>query len=405
MLEEDIRLKQESRKLSKITDNLIGQPMFELLAKAREIEKSGKNIIHFEIGDPSFNSPPKAIEAIKKALDNNLTHYTNSMGMFEFREAIALFSKMFWGFQPSIDQVLICPANAVIDFVIRCVADSGDEIIYPDPGFPTYYSAIKYNGMVPVGVKLKEENGFRMDPDQIRGKITSKTRLIIINTPQNPTGSVMTEREILEIANISKENGVYLLSDEVYAEIIYGQKHYSPSLLDQCKEQTIILNSLSKTYSMSGWRLGYAIGPAPLIKKMGLLLQTIISCLPPFLQYAGKEVIFGDQQIVFDRVEQLKKRRDIVVRELNSFPGVSCLVPEGAFYVFPNITATGMNSDEFCNKMLEDAGVCILPGNCFGQFGEGYVRLCYASTELKAIKEALVRMKEVLSLAKAVENG
>lgn len=368
--------------------------MFNLLARAKEMERGGRKIIHFEIGDPSFNSPPRAIEAAKKALDANLTHYTNSMGMREFREAISNYIESNWRFKPSLNQILVCPANAVIDFTARCLVNPGEEVIYPDPGFPTYHSVINYNGMVPVPVQLKEENKFRMNPEDVRRKITDKTRLIIINTPQNPTGSVMSEKEVLEIAKIAEENDIYLLSDEVYFKITYNKIHYSPSILDRCKLRTIILGSLSKIYSMSGWRLGYVIGPEKLIEKMGLLLETIISCLPAFTQLGGRAVLLGDQEFLVERNEELQKRRDILVEGLNSLSGVLSVVPEGSIYAFPNIKNTGLTSNEYSEKLLEEAGVCIVPGNCFGKFGEGYLRLCYASTPVETIKEALDKMKK-----------
>ncbi|MFA4905606.1 MAG: pyridoxal phosphate-dependent aminotransferase [Candidatus Margulisiibacteriota bacterium] len=382
--------------LSKITDGLIGQPMFNLLAKATEKERSGQSVIHFEIGDPNFDSPVHVKEAAKRSLDNNQTHYTNSMGVLEFRETVAEYTLQHWGFKPRLEQVLICPANAIIDFVARCAVNPGEEVIYPDPGFPTYHSVLNYNGMVPVGIPLRESNGFCLDPAEINEKITERTRLIIVNTPQNPTGAVMKEAELLEIARIAAEHNIYLLSDEVYAKIVFEKRHFSPAVVDRCRERTIILNSLSKIYAMSGWRIGYAVGPEPLIKKMGLLLQTIFSCLPAFVQHGGVAAILGDQAIVNERNIELRSRRDALVAGLNELPGVSCATPDGAFYAFPNIRRTGMSSDEFSDKMLEDAGVCVLPGNCFGKFGEGYVRMCYASTRVPQIETALAKMKKIL---------
>lgn len=382
--------------LAKITKRLIGQPMFHLLAKAREIEKMGKEVIHFEIGDPSFNSPGHVIEAAKNALNQNLTHYTNSMGIVELREAVMEFTRSQWGFTPLLEQILICPANAIIDFVVRCLVNPGEEVIYPDPGFPTYYAVLNYNCITPVGIKLREENEFRIDPDEIESRITRKTRLIIINTPQNPTGSVMTESDVIKIAWLAEKYKLYLLSDEVYARIIFNKKHFSPAVIDKCRERTIILNSLSKTYAMSGWRLGYAVGPVELIEKMGLLLQTIISCLPAFTQHAGITAILGDQKIVKDRCDELDKRRNLLVSGLNSLPGVSCVMPQGAFYAFPNVSGTGMSGDEFSDIMLKKAGVCVLPGSCFGKYGKDYIRLCYASTEISEIEKALLKMNQVM---------
>ena len=371
-------------KLSKVSEGLIGQPMFGLMVKARDMEQSGMKVIHFEIGDPNFASPPHAIDAAKKALDEGWTHYTNSEGIVEFREAIAEYSKQSLGFKPSLSQIVVTPANAAIDFVCRCVVNPGEEIIYPDPGFPTYFSVMNYNGFVPIPVQLKEENSFRMDPEDVRKKITKRTRLIIINTPQNPTGSVMTKDEVLEIAQIAAEHDIYLLSD----------KHYSPSSFDLCRERTIVLNSLSKSYSMSGWRLGYIIGPEAVTKKIGLLVETILSCLPPFIQLGGQAALLGDQKLLNERSMILRKRRDILIEGLNKLSGISCLAPEGAFYVFLNIEKTGMTCDEYSEKLLSESGVCVLPGNCFGQFGEGYIRLCYASTSEEMISEALDRIKK-----------
>jgi len=379
-----------------MTERLLGQPMFNILSKAQEMERAGRHVIHFEIGDPSFSSPPHAISAVKEALDNDLTHYTDSMGMFEFRESIVSYVKRNWGFQPDINQILVAPANAVIDFVARCVVNPGEEVVYPDPGFPTYNSVIYYNNMKPVNLRLREENNFRMNPDDLRSCISDKTKLIIINSPQNPTGSVMKEEEIIEIAKIAEESDIYLLSDEVYAQITYQRKHFSPSILDHCKERTIINYGLSKTYSMSGWRLGFAVGPESLIKKMGLLLQTIFSCLPPFLQAGGVATLSGNNDFLNKRTEILKIRRDILIKGLNSLPNISCTMPEGAFYAFPNISKTKLNGFDFCELMLNKIGVCLCPGECFGEFGRDYVRFSYANIEESTITETIEDMRKVL---------
>lgn len=382
--------------LSKITEGLIGQPMFGLLAKVKEMERAGQKIIHFEIGDSDSNTPEIAIKAAKDALDRGETHYTPSMGLWDLRQEICIFTEKKLGFKPSIEQVLIIPANAIIDFLIRCVANPGDEIIFPDPGFPTYYSVINYTGMMPVGIPLKEQNRFRMNPNDIRERISDKTRLIIINSPSNPTGSVMTREEIAEVVKIAKEYDVYLLSDETYSRVIYDKIHYSPSVYDHCKERIITLNSFSKIYSMSGWRLGYAIGPQSVIKKMGLLLETIISCLPPFIQRGGIAILAADQELVERRNKELRYRRDIIVEGLNSIPGVSCLLPDGAIYVFANIKNTGLNSGELMNLLLEESHVAVLDGKYFGNYGDGYIRLCYATSPVEAIKEALNRMRKTI---------
>lgn len=384
------------KSLAKITSGLVGQPMFHILSKIKELERAGRKVIHFEIGDPDFDTPPAVIKAIKESLDNKETHYADSMGLWELRQEVCRSSEKDLGFKPSVDQVLIIPANAIIDFVIRCVADPGDEIIFPDPGFPTYNAVINYTGMKPAGVALKEENGFRMSPLDIRAKITDKTRLIIINSPNNPTGSMMSKDEVAQVAALAKERDIYLLSDEVYSKLTYDKLHYSPSIYDHCKERTITLNSFSKIYSMSGWRLGYAIGPQPLISKMGLLLQTIISCLPPFIQRGGIAAFNSCQEVVATRNKELRLRRDILVQGLNSIPGISCLVPDGAFYAFANIKNTGLSGKQLMDLLLDVANVAVLDGELLGQYGKGYIRLCYASTPIPVIEEALERIRKTI---------
>jgi aspartate/methionine/tyrosine aminotransferase len=248
---------------------------------------------------------------------------------------------------------------------------------------------IEYNGMVSVGTPLDEKNNFRMNPDDVSNRITKKTKLLVVNTPQNPTGAVMTKKEVFEMARIAELNNIYLLSDEVYSSITYDKIHHSPTILDQCKERSILLGSLSKIFSMSGWRLGYAVGPKKLIEKMGLLLQTILSCLPAFVQLGGVAALSGDQTFLAERFKELKHRRDLLVNGLNDIPGMSCVLPEGSFYAFPNICGSGMTSDEYSRKLLQDSGVCVLSGNCFGKFGEGYVRLSYGSTTIEMIEKSL----------------
>ena len=381
------------RSLSHVAHRLTGQPMFGLLARSREMESQGKEIFHFEIGDPSFESPAPAVEAAKSALDSGLTHYTDSTGTREFREAVQGYVERHRGFRPRLNQVLICPANAAIDFTVRCLANPCDEVIYPDPGFPTYHSVLTYNGMTPVPLPLREQNGFRLDLSDLNRRITDKTKLVIINSPQNPTGAVMSRQAIMAVAEIARERDVFLLSDEVYSRIIYDERHYSPSLVDQCRERIILLDSLSKVHSMSGWRLGFVVGPEELIEKMGLLLQTILSCLPAFTQAGGVAALKSDDRTLCEQICTLRKRRDTLVKGLNGLPGMSCVEPEGAFYAFANISRTGMSSTEYSDCLLRETGVCVLPGTCFGEYGRDYVRLCYASTTIEMIEAALLRMK------------
>lgn len=385
-------------RLSMAAENLEGQPMFKVLAKVQDMERQGKDIVHFEIGDPDFDTPANIVSAACQSLSRGETHYTSSMGLQEFREAVCWTTSKTRGFASSVDQVLVTPsANIIIYYVIRCLVNPGDEIIVPDPGFPSYYAAIKFCGAEPVRVPLREENEFRMDPEDVRKKITGKTRLIIINSPHNPTGAVMKPEEIDQIASIAEENDVFLYSDEVYARMIFdgATTFRSPSTRDCCLERTIVANGFSKAFAMTGWRLGVAIGPKDVIEKMGLLLQTTSSCVSPFIQRAGIEAITGDQTQVIRMMEEYRTRRDILVDGLNSIPGIKCLKPGGTFYVFPNITGTGLTSEQFTDLMLE-AGVALLPGTNFGESGKGFVRMCYA-TSRKRIEEGIERIRRAVS--------
>ena len=384
--------------LSVAANNVEGQPMFKVLDKVQRLERSGREILHFELGEPNFDTPPNIIEAACNALKAGETHYASSMGLYSFREIVQETTERSRGFKPEIDQILVTPgANAIIYLAVSCLVNPGEEVIVPDPGFPTYYSAINYCGAVPVSVPLYESNHFRMNPEDLRKRITSKTRLIILNSPSNPTGAVMTPEEIDEVALIAEENDIYLLSDEIYARMVFegGNHFHTPARLDQCKERTIIINGFSKAFAMTGWRLGVAIGPKEVIEKMGLVVQTIVSCVPPFIQLAGIEAIKGDQTLIEKMMAEYQKRRDILVAGLNNIPGIKCIMPEGALYVFPNIAGTGMTSEEFADFALEKAGVALLPGNNFGEHGQGFVRLCYVNT-LENIELAIKKLAQAI---------
>ncbi len=384
--------------LSVAANNVEGQPMFKVLDKVQRLERSGREILHFELGEPNFDTPPNIIEAACKALKSGETHYASSMGLYSFREIVQETTEKSRGFKPEIDQILVTPgANAIIYLAVSCLVNPGEEVIVPDPGFPTYYSAIKYCGAVPVSVPLYESNHFRMNPEDLRKRITSKTRLIILNSPSNPTGAVMTPEEIDEVARIAEEHDIYLLSDEIYARMVFdgGNHFHTPARLDECKERTIIINGFSKAFAMTGWRLGVAIGPKEVIEKMGLVVQTIVSCVPPFIQLAGIEAIKGNQSLIEKMMAEYQKRRDILVAGLNNIPGIKCIKPEGALYVFPNIAGTGMTSEEFADFALEKAGVALLPGNNFGEHGQGFVRLCYVNT-LENIELAIKKLAQAI---------
>lgn len=377
-----------------------GQPMFKILSRIKELEREGRHIVHFEIGDPDFNTPTNIVEAGKKALDNGYTHYSDSMGDYEFRELICENNVKSRGFKPDIDQVLVLPgANMMIYYAVRCLVNPGDEVIVQEPCFPTYLSVFDFCGVKPVFVPLKEENEFRMDPKELRAQITDKTRLIIVNSPHNPTGAIMKPEELEEIGRIALENKIFLYCDEIYSRLNYGDvPFYSPSVLDQCKDYILVANGFSKAFAMTGWRLGTGIGPSDVMERMGMLLQTTSSCVPSFIQKAGIEAISGDQSEVRKMMKTYKRRRDILVKGLNDIPKISCLNPGGAFYVFPNIKKIGISSDEFAISVLEEAGVGLCSGRDFGPSGEGYVRLCYANSE-DEIVEGIKRIKEfVLNL-------
>ena len=384
------------RKLAKITGGIVGQPMFNIFKKANEMERSGRKIYHFELGDSDYESHPHIRQATKEALDQDDTHYVEHVGILELRKAIAEHTEEYLGFSPDLNQIVVIPANAIIDFAIRCVADPGDEVIFSDPGFPTYIAVANYIGVRQVGVPIKEEDAFHLDPGEIAKRTTDNTRLLIINSPHNPTGAILSKEEIEAIYKVAKEKDIFILSDEIYSRVIYGKTHHSPGIHDRCKERTIILNGFSKGYSMPGWRLGYAIGPEKVIEKIGMLFQTIYTCVPPFIQRAGIAALRGNQQVIEERIKKFKTLRDLLVKRLNEIPGVSCSVPDGTYYVFPNIRNTGMSSAEFADFILERTGVTLVPGTCFGKHGEGYVRLSFTKRP-EIIDAACKEMKDAIS--------
>lgn len=380
--------------LSQASLNIDGQPMFKYLDRAKELERQGKHLVHMELGDPDFATPHNIIEAAYRSLYNGGTHYCSSFGLPDFRETIREHVKTTRGFTPDLNQVLVTPgANVGIFYAVFCLVDPGCEVIVPDPGFSTYYSTIKMCGAKAVRVPLLEKNQFRMNPEDIEKAITDKTRLIIINSPNNPTGSVMTMNEIRLVYEIAKKHNVYIYSDEIYSRMNYEHSlFYSPTVYDECKEYVILSDGFSKSFAMTGWRLGMMVGPEKVIERMSSLLQTTSSCVSPFIQEAGKEALEGSQEEVYNMMREFKERRKLLVSGLNKIKGFSCVNPGGAFYVFPNITGTGLSSEEVFEGLLE-AGVVSCPGNCFGEHGEGYVRLCYA-TSRDNIRLALQRIEK-----------
>lgn len=385
-------------RLTKFANSLDGQPMFKVLAKVKELQRAGKDIVHFEIGDPDFATPKNIVDAAKSALDAGRTHYAPSGGIRELKEVIRDTTAKTRGFTPTLEQILVVPGvNIGIYYAVSCLVEPGDEVIVPDPGFPTYYSVIKACGAVPIRVPLKEEKSFQMDPEDVRRAITDKTRLIIMNSPQNPTGAVMGREAVEEMAKIAAEKDVYLYSDEVYARMCFaeGTEFSSPAFLDGCRDRVIVANGFSKTFAMTGWRIGALIGPEDVIAKMELLLQTTASATNTFIQYAAIEAITGDQSAVWEMVAEYKERMQLLVDGLNDIPGITCLQPAGAIYVFPNISGTGMTSEEFADFALEKAGVAVLPGTNFGEYGAGYIRMCVVSSR-SDIEKGMKRLKEAI---------
>jgi len=387
------------KRLSDAAHRLKGQAMFQILAHVRELEKQGREILHFELGDPDFDTPEHIVEAAYSALKSGDTHYAPSSGLTDLKHISSDVTTRSRGFKPDMNQLLVCAgANVMIYYAIACVVEPGEEVIVPDPGFVSYFSIMDFLGVKPIRIPLREENKFRLDPEDVEKVITPKTRMIIINSPSNPTGAMMTLDEIKRIYEIAAKHDVYLLSDEIYARMVYDDaytKFSSPSVFDHCKERTIIVNGFSKSYAMTGWRLGVATGPAPLIEKMGLLLETTSSCVSPFIQRAAIEALAGTQKKINEMVLEYRKRRDLMVKGLNELPGISCVKPDGAFYVFPNIKKTGMTSNGFTDFILKEAGVAVTPGNVFGENGEGYVRLCYVNS-MSNIEKALEKIRIAL---------
>ncbi len=396
------------RRLSNAAHRLAGQEMFQILARTRELERQGREIIHFEIGDPDFDTPRNIVEACCRSLREGDTHYCQSAGLPELREIAADVTARSRGFRPGLDQILVTPgANVQIYYLVACTVEPGEEVIITDPSFVSYRSIINFLGAKAVGVPLREENAFRLNPDDVERMITGRTRMIIINSPHNPTGAVMSEDEMRRIYEIAEKHDVYLVSDEVYARMIYRDEETSfasPSKYDKCRERTVVVHSFSKSYAMTGWRIGGVTGPADLIERMGLLLETTTSCVAPFLQRAVIEALTGTQADIDEMVEELRVRRDLMVSGLNSLPGVTCTQPKGAFYAFPNVTATGLQSEEFTELMIEKAGVATCPGNYFGAHGEGFVRFCYATSRVN-IREGIEKVRTVVQSSQAAADG
>ena len=360
---------------------LSGEGAFEVLERARVLEQQGKNIIHLEIGQPDFDTSPNIIDAGINALHNGWTHYGPTAGYPELRQTIADYVSRTRGVPVSSDEVVVVPGGKpIIFFTLLALADVGDEVIYPDPGFPIYESMIRYVNAKPVPIRLREEQDFGLDVNELTSLINDRTRLIILNSPHNPTGGVLSKRNVGDITQVIGDRNIMVLSDEIYSRLIFEGENHSIISEPGFKDRTILLDGFSKTYAMTGWRLGYGVMRADLIKEISLLATNAISCTASFTQMAGVEALRGDQSSVERMKGEFQRRRDAFVGGLNKIKGFSCRLPGGAFYAFPNITGTGWKSKPLADALLNQAGVACLSGTAFGENGEGYLRFSMANS-------------------------
>jgi len=383
---------------AKRTQHLVSEGAYQVLAKAQELEAQGRNIIHLEIGQPDFETFPNISQAGINAIQNGYTRYTPPAGMKSLREIISREAGKQRSMEFAPDQVVVSPgAKPNLFFPTLALVEKGDEVIYPNPGFPTYEAMIRIAGGIPVPVPLLENNQFSFDLKAFDKLLSDRTKLIILNSPSNPTGGIIPKDDLEHIAQAAVDNNYWVLSDEIYTRILYDQnKAVSIASLPGMAERTIIMDGFSKTYAMTGWRLGFGIMPPGLAEKVGLLLTHSVGSTAQFTQFAGIEALTGPQDQVDLVVAEYKKRRDLIVAGLNQLPGVSCQKPQGAFYVFPNVKSLRGNSQEIADWIMEEAGIALLPGTAFGKFGEGYLRLSYANS-LPNIQLALDRIGELLN--------
>ena len=368
---------------------------FEVLMRARALEAQGKHIIHLEIGQPDFPTPRHIIEAAQRALDEGWTGYGPTPGFPDFRDAIAEYISRTRGIAVTGKNVVVVPGGKpIMFFTMMAVLEPGDEVIYPNPGFPIYESMINFLGATPVPMPLVESRGFSFDLEMFAEKLSSRTKMVVLNSPANPTGGMMPREDLARVAELLRDRDVLVLSDEIYSRICYGGDPASITQFDGMLEKTIILDGFSKTYSMTGWRLGYGVMPLWLADAVDKLMVNSNSCTASFTQRAGLAALQGPQDAVDAMVAEFRRRRDAIVKGLNEIPGFRCAVPDGAFYVFPNVTGTGMSSRELADLLLNDAGVACLSGTAFGSYGDGYLRFSYAAS-LDNIEEALGRIRKV----------
>src|SRR3989449_6913140 len=394
------------RPLASRMSRLGTETAFEVLAKARALEAKGRDIVHLEIGEPDFDTPPAIVAAGVAALERGETPRTASAGGIELREAVALYLKERRGVRADPDQVIVTPgAKPIMFYALLALLDAGDEAIYPDPGFPIYSSMIEFAGARGVPLPLREANDFQPDLDELRRLVGPRTKVLVLNSPHNPTGGVLSPQAIREIARIARERDLWVLTDEIYGELVYDGSHRSIALEDGMGERTILLDGFSKTFAMTGWRLGYGVFPKPLVEPVTKLVTNSVSCTATFVQRAGAAALSTRPPEVDRMIAEFRTRRDSIVRGLSAVWGISCRTPHGAFYAFPNIRGLGLaTSVEVADRLLSEAGVAVLAGTCFGAAGEGYLRLSYANS-FPALEKALSRIADWASRVARLPTG
>ena len=385
------------KSLASRQDRLGTETAFLTLARARELEARGRHIVHLEIGEPDFDTPEHIKDAAKKALDDGFTHYGPSPGEMPAREAIAAHQTERQGYNIEPDRIIVTPGGKpVMFFSILALIEEGDEVIYPNPGFPIYESMINYAGGTAVPIPLEERFDFSLDVDRLESLVTDNTKLLIVNSPNNPCGSMITDGDLERIAKIAVENDLVVLSDEIYKDMYYSGSHTSITEFDGMVERTIILDGFSKSYAMTGWRLGYGVFPDFMMDAVTKLMTNSVSCTSVAVQMAGIAALQGTQDSVSEMMTEFRIRRDLVVDGMNNLPGVTCRTPGGAFYAFPNISGTGLDSRTFADRAMDEAGVALLSGTAFGEYGDGYVRISFANSQ-DNLRLAIDRLGEMLS--------
>ncbi len=379
--------------LAKRMARLGTETAFEVLARAKALEAQGKSVIHLEIGEPDFDTPSNIVDAGVEALRSGATHYGPSAGLPQAREAFAQWFSRDRGVEVGPEQIVITPgAKPILYYVITALVNEGEEVLYPNPGFPIYESVIDFVGAKAVPLPLREERDFRLDHDELRSLVGPKTKLIILNSPQNPTGGILTREDLEVVAEVAQANDAWVLADEIYSKIIYEAQHHTILGIDGMAERTVVLDGHSKTYAMTGWRLGFGVMPAGLAPAIAQLMTNTNSCTASFTQLAGMEALLGDQSGAEAMVQEFRVRRDLVVDALNEIDGVHCTRPGGAFYVFPNVSELSISARDLATRLLDDYGVAVLAGTAFGEHGDGFIRLSYANSQ-DNLREGVARIQ------------